>query len=145
MATEICRRLKLSNAVTERVAWLVAQHLRHCSAERMKPSTLKRFLRQDGIEELLELIRIDAIGSNGDLEHYRFCLDKLAQMPPDEIRPPRLLTGHDLKQLGLTPGPLFRRILREVEDAQLEGAVETREQALQLVRRNYLGEKDSGE
>ena len=145
MATEICRRLKLSNAVTERVAWLVAQHLRHCSAERMKPSTLKRFLRQDGIEELLELIRIDAIGSNGDLEHYRFCLDKLAQMPPDEIRPPRLLTGHDLKQLGLTPGPLFRRILREVEDAQLEGAVETREQALQLVRRNYLGEKDAGE
>ncbi len=145
MATEICRRLKLSKAVTERVAWLVVQHLRHCSAERMKPSTLKRFLRQDGIEELLELIRIDALASNGDLEHYRFCLDKLAQMPPEEIRPPRLLTGHDLKQLGLTPGPLFRRILHEVENAQLEGRIETHEQALQLVRRNYLGAKDIGE
>ncbi|RMF25269.1 MAG: CCA tRNA nucleotidyltransferase [Deltaproteobacteria bacterium] len=138
MATDICRRLKLSKAVTERVAWLVAQHLRHCAAERMKQSTLKRFLRQEGIEELLELVRIDALGSNGDLSHYEFCRKKLAELPVVEIRPPRLITGHDLKKLGLTPGPLFRTILREVEDAQLEGRIGTREQALDLVRRNYL-------
>jgi len=48
---------------------------------------------------------------------------------------PRLLTGHDLKALGLSPGPEFRRLLEAVEEAQWEGQVKTREEALALVRR----------
>jgi poly(A) polymerase len=50
-------------------------------------------------------------------------------------RQPRLLTGHDLKDLGLKPGPDFRRLLRAVEEAQWEGQVTTKEEALALVRR----------
>jgi poly(A) polymerase len=50
-------------------------------------------------------------------------------------RQPRLLTGHDLKDLGLKPGPEFRRLLRAVEEAQWEGQVTTKEEALALVRR----------
>ncbi|RMD85861.1 MAG: CCA tRNA nucleotidyltransferase [Candidatus Dadabacteria bacterium] len=142
MAMEICRRLRLSRRTCERVSWLVAQHLRHCSAEKMKPSTLKRFLRQDGIEELLELVRIDALGSNGDLSHYWFCKRKLEELSREDVRPPRILTGHDLKALGLEPGPLYGRILREVEDAQLEGRIRSREEALDYVRRRYV-EADS--
>jgi len=48
---------------------------------------------------------------------------------------PRLVTGHDLKALGLPPGPEFRRLLEAVEEAQWEGQVNTKEEALALVRR----------
>jgi poly(A) polymerase len=48
---------------------------------------------------------------------------------------PRLITGGDLCALGLSPGPEFRRLLTAVEEAQWEGEVSTREEALALVRR----------
>jgi poly(A) polymerase len=49
-------------------------------------------------------------------------------------RQPRLLSGDDLCALGLMPGPEFRRLLRAVEEAQWEGQVATKEEALALVR-----------
>ncbi|HEY2917382.1 MAG TPA: CCA tRNA nucleotidyltransferase, partial [Candidatus Binatia bacterium] len=73
MAEEILKRLKRARAVSERVSYLVRNHLRHVQAPQMRLSTLKRFLREDGIEELLELARIDALSSNGDLQYYQFC------------------------------------------------------------------------
>ncbi len=134
MAVEICKRLRRSGAVTDRVEFLVEQHLRHCSASNMKKSTLKRFLRQQGIDELLELTRIDAVSSNGDLTHYEFCKSALDSLEPEQIRPQPLLSGRDLIEMGLSPGPRFKKLLQAVEDAQLEGRVSTSEEALELVR-----------
>ena len=138
MAIDICKRLRLSNAVAERVSMLVHQHLRHCSAAEMKPSTLKRFLRQDGINELLELTRIDALASSGDLSRYDYCIRALAELPEERIRPAALVNGRDLIALGLTPGPEFKDILRTVEDLQLEDRLSTKEEALAFVRERFL-------
>jgi poly(A) polymerase len=138
MAAEICARLRYSNEITEGVQFLVAQHLRHCAARDMRRSTLKKFLRQDGIDELLELARIDAIASSKDLSHYEFCKEQLETLPEEVMRPPRLLTGNDLQELGLEPGPLIKEILGAVEDAQLEGEISDRDGALALVRRRFL-------
>jgi poly(A) polymerase len=138
MAREICTRLRYSNETTERVEFLVAQHLRHCAARDMRRSTLKKFLRQDGIEELLALAKIDAMASSRDLSHYEYCKEQLESLPEEIMRPPRLLTGNDLQDLGLEPGPLFKEILGAVEDAQLEGEISNREQALALVQQRFL-------
>jgi len=137
MATEILRRLKRSRAVAERVAWLVRCHLHYTQAPKMKLSTLKRFLGQDGIHELLELCRIDALSSNGDLGYYEFCQQKLAELGEKEVSPEPLLRGRDLIQLGYVPGPSFSAILGAVEEAQLEGVLRTREQAVAWVREGY--------
>ncbi len=140
MAEEILKRLKRGRVVWERVAYLVRNHLRHVQAPQMRLSTLKRFLREDGVEELLELARIDALSSNGDLQYYRFCQERRAQLTDDEIRPVPLLRGADLIQLGFTPGPLFAQILRQVEDAQLGAELISREQALEWVKKNFGNE-----
>jgi poly(A) polymerase len=100
-------------------------------------STLKRFLREDGIVELLELARIDALSSNGDLSYYRFCKQRLVELTEEEIRPKPLIRGDDLIALGLVPGPIFSDILRQVEDAQLGGELNSREEALQWIQQNY--------
>jgi len=138
MSAEICARLRRSRAVTERVEFLVAQHLRHCAAREMRPATLKRFLRQEGIAELLELTRIDALSSNGDLGHYEFCRNAWAELSAERARPLPLVDGNDLIDLGLEPGPLFGLILEAVEDAQLDGHLTTRDQALEFVRARWL-------
>ena len=138
MAVDICQRLKRSRATRERVAFLVKNHLRLLDAPRMRAATLKRFLRLAGIEELLDLARLDALASNGDLEAVTFCRRKLLALGPEELRPPRLLSGRDLIQLGFQPGPQFSTILRALEEAQLEGRLRTRQAALAWVHRQFL-------
>jgi poly(A) polymerase len=141
MAEEILKRLKRARAVSERVSYLVRNHLRHVQAPQMRLSTLKRFLREEGIEELLELARIDALSSNGDLQYYQFCKERLGELKEEEIRPAPLVRGDDLIALGLTPGPIFADILRQVEDAQLGGELTSREEALEWIQRHY-GQRD---
>ncbi|HXG52112.1 MAG TPA: CCA tRNA nucleotidyltransferase [candidate division Zixibacteria bacterium] len=140
MAEAVLKRLKRGRAAWERVAFLVRNHLRHTQAPNMRLSTLKRFLRQEGIEELLELTRIDALAGNGDLRYYRFCKEKLAEFKEEEIRPAPLLRGADLIEMGFEPGPLFSEILGQVEERQLSGELATREAAVDWVRRHYKRE-----
>jgi poly(A) polymerase len=140
MAEEIMKRLKRSRTTWERVAYLVRNHLRHTQAPNMRLGTLKRFLGEEGIDELLELTRIDALSSNGDLQYYRFCRQKLAEFKEEEIHPAPLLRGQDLLALGLSPGPGFGEILKQVEEAQLGGELNSREQALAWVAQHYGNE-----
>jgi poly(A) polymerase len=137
MAEEICRRFRFSNDDTEQIAALVANHMRFADAPRMKQSTLKKFLRLPRFEEHLELHRLDCLSSHGDLSLYEFAHAKLAETPPEEIRPAPLITGDDLISLGIKPGPIFREVLSAVEDLQLEGKLRSKEDALDFVRQHF--------
>jgi poly(A) polymerase len=137
MAEDICRRLRFSNDDTEQIAALVANHLRFKDVAQMKLSTLKRFVRLNQFEEHLELHKLDCLSSHRNLEAYEFVRGFIRETPPEQVRPPRLLTGEDLKELGYQPGPLFKKILATVEDAQLNGAVHDREEALKLIRTTF--------
>ena len=137
MAQDMARRLRMSNDDTEQIVALVGQHMRFADSPKMKPSTLKRFMRQPHFSEHLQMHRIDCLASHGDLGIYEFLQDQLRQTPPEKIRPQPLLNGHDLQQMGYRPGPKFREILSAIEDAQLEGNISSREQAEELVRTEF--------
>jgi poly(A) polymerase len=138
MAQQIAGHFRFSGEDTERVASLVANHLRFKDVFEMRPATLKRFVRLPHFEEHLELHRMDCCASHGSLDAYNFVRRFVQETPPEAVRPPRLLTGDDLRSLGLTPGPRFRQILEALEEAQLEGQIATREQALSFVQERYL-------
>ena len=140
MAERICARLRCSRRQIDQVGALVRNHLRFKDAPRMRASTLKRFLRLDSFEEHLELHRVDCLSSHRNLDHYELVRSAWQTLPPEAIRPPRLITGLDLIAAGYAPGPLFRQILQEVEEAQLENRVRTREEALDLARSIHDGE-----
>jgi poly(A) polymerase len=137
MAEVICRRLRLSSQQTERVVALVQNHLRFKDLPQMRRSTQLRFLRMDGFEEHLELHRLDCLASHGNLSNYELAKRLLQETPPEEIKPQRLLSGDDLIAAGYTPGPRFKQILHAVEDAQLEGLIHSREDAMRLVREEF--------
>jgi poly(A) polymerase len=136
-AREICRRLRMSNEETERIEWLVGQHMRLAYAPDMRSSKLKRFVREEGFRELLELGRIDCLASHGDLSTINWIEEYLAGHPPEEYRPAPLVTGRDLIAMGYCPGPVFKTILTAVEDAQLDGLVTSPEEARALVETRF--------
>ena len=137
LAVAICQRLRRSRATWERVAYLVTNHLRLVDAPEMRLSTLKRLLRHEGFDELLALARMDALASNRDLRYVEFCAQRRAELAREEIRPPRLLGGDDLIDLGYQPGPRLGEILRALEEAQLEGEVTSRVEAERFVRSRF--------
>ena len=100
--------------------------------QEMRSSTLKRFLRTDRFEDHLALHRIDCLSSHGELDNYAFCKAALENLEPEQIRPVPLINGRDLIAMGQKPGPAFKQVLRAVEDAQLEGRVTRRDEALRL-------------
>jgi hypothetical protein len=62
---------------------------------------------------------------------------RVAELAASEagIAPTPLLTGEDLIEAGVEPGPQFKRILDLVYDAQLEGRVRTMAEAMELAKR----------
>jgi poly(A) polymerase len=143
LASEICQRLKLSNAERERVEWLVEKHQFLCEPRQMRTSKLKTILAQPGIRELLALHRADAMAWGRSTEHVKYCEKMLKEWPEAELNPPPILTGHDLTRLGLEPGPVFKRLLDAVREAQLEGTVTSAKDALDLVQQLLREEKTS--
>ena len=133
----ICRRLHFSGEDTEQIVALVANHMRFADAARMKEATLKRFMRLPRFEEHLDLHRLDCLSSHGDLTLYHFVRDRRLQVTEEEMRPQLLLSGDDLIAMGYAPGPRFREILSSVEDAQLEGSLHTRDEALSFVASEF--------
>jgi poly(A) polymerase len=137
MAEEICRRLRFSNDETEQILALVENHMRFAFVPQMKDSTFKRFVRQPRFDEHLELHRLDCEASHGDLTTYRFARQRIASIPPEAIRPAPLVSGDDLIAAGYEPGPRFKEILAQVEDAQLEGRLSSKLTAMDYVRQQF--------
>ncbi|MGH9519606.1 MAG: CCA tRNA nucleotidyltransferase, partial [Terriglobales bacterium] len=117
MAEAVCNRLRVSGSQTARVVELVSQHMKFKDLPQMRESTRKRFLRQPGFEQDLELHRIDCLSSHGDLSLYELARKELERTPAERLRPPRLLSGADLIAMGYAPGPQFREMLEAAEDA----------------------------
>jgi poly(A) polymerase len=87
--------------------------------------------------EHLELHRLDCLASNGNLENYDLVRRKLEELPEEQLKPAPLITGADLIAQGYEPGPRFAKMLAAVEDAQLEGRVRSREEAMAMVREMF--------
>ena len=134
MAESFCRALRFSNEETAQIESLVANHMRFKDVQQMRPATLKRFVRLPKFEEHMELHRLDCLSSHRKLDAYNFVQKFLAETPPEQVRPPRLVTGDDLKGMGIRPGPRFKEILLAVEEAQLDGRFTDRQSALDFAR-----------
>ena len=137
MSEEICRRLRFSNDDTGQILSLVDNHMRFGDVERMKPSTFKKFLRLPRFEQHLELHRLDCESSHRSLRLYDFTRREMAKLPPEAIHPKLLVGGDDLIAAGYEPGALFKEILGAVEDAQLEGQIRTKSDAMRFVQRKF--------
>ena len=137
MALEICQQLRFSKRQQKLITELIRDHLKFKDLAQMRPSTLRRFLGQEGFSEHLELHRLDCLGSHGNLDNWKLANHSLSNLQPEEIHPPVLLTGKDLIEMGYLPGPVFKEILNSLKDAQFENELKTSQQAKQWVLNQF--------
>jgi len=135
----IVERLKFSRAEMHHIVALVENLPRFSEVRQMSMSRLKRFFRLDRFEDHLELARIHAAAAGDNPTEYSYAASKREEWPERVIRPPLLVTGNDLIEMGFSPGPQFKEILTRVEDEQLEGRLATREEAIDFVKREFVG------
>jgi poly(A) polymerase len=65
-------------------------------------------------------------------ERMRRIVDRYFYIPPVKVR---LVSGYDImEQYNLKPGPIIGRLLKLIEEAQEEGRVKTKEEALELIK-----------
>jgi poly(A) polymerase len=133
---KICRRLRMPGERIKRIVDLVRTMPRFFKVKGMRESALKRLLRKPYIDDHLELHRVVALSSDRPLDCYRFCRKKLIEFK-HQLHAPPLINGEDLISAGYKPGPLFTKILRTVEDLQLDGVLNTRKEALRHVKKTY--------
>jgi hypothetical protein len=123
---EIGRRWKLSNEEIDGVLLCLRGEAMIRSATTVPWPTLQRKLVAPRINEVMNYCEAVALIVDGRLEAIDYCSKKLA-LPPEA---------------GVPPGPIYKRLLAEVRDAQLEGTVTTPKDALQLAK-SLIGETDS--
>jgi poly(A) polymerase len=132
IARPLLTRLRFPLGVIEAAEALIANHMKFGAVTQMRESTLKRFMRVPRFEEHMALHRLDCLSSHRNLDNYEFVRRRLNELPPEQLKPPRLVTGRDLIEAGYQPGPMFGIVLDEIEDAQLEGRIGTREEGMRM-------------
>jgi poly(A) polymerase len=140
IAKKILERLRFSSDDTERIVSLVEQHMKFKDVGRMRPATLKRFVRLPHFDEHLALHRLDCMSSHRNLEAYEFVTNFVRTTPPEVVEPKRLMTGEDVIGLGFSSGPIIGKILAAVEEAQLNGELASRAEAISFVDRRFREE-----
>jgi poly(A) polymerase len=151
--SRVAERLRCSQAEVKSVTTLIQLHMRPflllpAFREReLSFRALGRLVRaaRPELPGLFALAMADSLAGQGPLKpaDSEAVLADLAeaawQFLKERLEPqeslPKLVTGHDLIRMGLKPGPRFREMLTAVEEAQWEGVVTTREEALALLRR----------
>lgn len=136
MTGDILRRLKFPNDVIEPTQVAVENHMTFKDVKKMRDSTLKRMMARPTWDDELALHRVDCLGSNGLLDNYEFMKEKAEEFSQSPLIPQPLINGRDLMELGWQPGKAMGAALTAVQNAQLEGQISTREEALEWVRVN---------
>ena len=150
LAVRVVERLRLSNRESQMVCQLVRQHLRPGFLSREPTLTrraLYRFFKELGDNGPACLLEwwADRMATRGtksrvdQIDQQRSRLEEMIRpyffQVEEVVKPPRLVNGNELMEMfKLTPGPRIGQLLGAVEEAQAEGRIRTKTQALDFIR-----------
>ncbi|MDP7032946.1 MAG: CCA tRNA nucleotidyltransferase [Planctomycetota bacterium] len=134
------KSLRRSTRVIQEVVWMVSQERMLCRYRELTLAQKKRFLRQDEIEKVMQLFRLDSEQQKEPRSpldaSLKCCQRDRARFEADGVGlfPSVPVNGEDLAGMGIPPGPRYREILDAVEDRVLEGNLYSREEAISWIR-----------
>ena len=146
-AASICKRFRLSRDTEKAVTKVIKQHMRLFNLSTPggpSKNAMYRYCRDlgDALLESLVLAQADARATFEIMPKEKFTdttkpmalvLDYyFTKFLKVEARP--LVTGQDLIDRGLKPGPKFREILEEVKEKQAAGTLKDRQAALEYLK-----------
>lgn len=141
LSEALLERLRFPRKQIDALVKAVRCHMQFKDAPHMRKATLRRMLMRPTFPLELELHRLDCLGSHGEMQIYHFLVEQSKQLQAQpELRPP-LLTGDDLKELGMKPGPAMGKLLGELREKQLQDELATPSQARAWARKQIATEK----
>ncbi len=133
-AGHVCRSLRLSNKLSHAVLWMIRSLPMVHNEASLELADLKLLMAERHWADLLELLRADLTATGADLDpHERVCRCAAA-IPAEAVAPPPLVTGDDLCDMGMSPGPRLGEILRAIYRGQLNERITTHEDAVAMAR-----------
>ncbi len=151
LADGVLRRLRMSNAELQIASRVIAGHLRppQLARERgVRNRAIYRFYRDTrdaGVDICVLALadtraKVPSPGGNGERANLTAVLTRLLaayyDTPNAIISPPRLVDGSALsRELKLAAGPIVGELLERIREAQADGEVSSREEALMLARK----------
>lgn len=135
MAVELMERLRFPGRQIDEVAVCVKNHMRFKDVFQMRKATLRRMLMSPTFALELELFRLDCLGSHHSLEIHDWLREESRKLGETPAILPRLITGADLRELGMPPGPAMGRMLEEIREMQLQDELKTPDEARSWARR----------
>lgn len=134
MAEVALRRLRFSNVFIERVTHCVRNHMRFAHVQEMRRAKVRALIGSPTFPTELLLHRVDCASSHRDLSNFDYLVEQRRQFESEPVLPPRLLTGRDLIDLGMDPGPEIGRLLKAAYQQQLEDPEMDRDKLLAWIR-----------
>ncbi|HIG81725.1 MAG TPA: CCA tRNA nucleotidyltransferase [Verrucomicrobiales bacterium] len=130
MSEVILERLKFPRKQIDAIVFTVLKHMNLAAAPKMRKAKLRRMLLRPTFDLELEQHRIDCLGSHAKLDIYDFLCTEQAALAEQPALIEPLVSGRDLIDLGIKPGPPMGELLNEIRDRQLAEEFSTREEAL---------------
>src|SRR3989344_528721 len=128
MTEKIMRRLKFPNEEIRKISLLVRYHLFYYNVDEVTPSSVRRLIKNVGLENMDDLINVriaDRIGSGVPkaepykLRHFRYIVDKVSK-DPISVKMMKIDGNDVMKILDIAPGPkvgiILNALLSEVLD-----------------------------
>ena len=134
-AAALGRRLKLPTRLARRIGAIVALARALPGYPALTVAQRKRWTRDEASGDALRVAAIAVAANQAPAAGWRAATEDAGRWSPGELRPAALVDGRDLAAAGHAPGPIFKLLLDAIEDAQLEGHVRTRPEALALAER----------
>ena len=132
----VLNRFKFSKEEIGKIVSCVENHMNFMNALEMRESKLKRLFMRETFSDELELHRIDCLASHKNLEIWDYLKTKYEEYKSAVPSLVPLLRGRDLLKMGFSPGPIMGKILKQLEDLQLEGNIKTKKEAEIWVNKN---------
>ena len=130
MSEVILERLKFPRKQIDAIVFTVLKHMNLAAAPKMRKAKLRRMLLRPTFDLELEQHRIDCLGSHAKLDIYDFLRAEQAALAEQPALIEPLVSGRDLIDLGIKPGPPMGELLNAIRDLQLAEEFSTREEAL---------------
>lgn len=134
---QFCEKLRFANKIHHQVIAILENCERCFTLLDLNVASLKRFLRQENIHKILNLHHAACHINNLSNKNYDFARQSLQKFS-NKLFPNKVISGYDLKEMGVPPGPLYKKILYDVEDQQLLDNIHSYEQAIHYVRDKWL-------
>ncbi len=130
----LCAALRQSNRETAAAVWLTTSLPVAHRVSELERADMKELMSHALWVDLGRLLRADLMARGESLATYDQLVKRATTIPAESVAPPPLLDGHALEELGITPGPRFGRILKELYRAQRNDDISTRDEAITLAK-----------